>query len=73
MPTIAIRTINFEKVRFDLNVIRLATNQVKLNAACFFVPSQICGFTANLDCLQSIFYEGDKSCFTICAGNIFIV
>gem|GEM_PF-2168039 len=29
------RTINFENVRLDLNVIRLATNQEKLNAACF--------------------------------------
>jgi uncharacterized protein YbbC (DUF1343 family) len=47
------RTINFENVRLDLNVIRLATNQEKLNAACFFVPSQICGFAVNLSCTCS--------------------
>ncbi len=46
MPIIAIRTISFENVRFDLNVIRPAMNDAKLNEKYFFVTSQICGFTA---------------------------
>jgi hypothetical protein len=44
MPTIAIRTMSFENVRVDLNVIRLAIKDAKLNAGMFFVPSQICAF-----------------------------
>jgi hypothetical protein len=32
MPIMAIRTINFEKVRFDLNDIRADINEAKLNA-----------------------------------------
>ena len=32
---IAIRTINFEKVRFDLNVMRADIKEAKLNADCF--------------------------------------
>jgi hypothetical protein len=32
----AMRTISFEKVRFDLNVMRLAINQAKFNAKQIF-------------------------------------
>lgn len=49
MPTIAMRTINFENVRLDLNVIRLAINDAKLNAGMIFVSSQICGFAVKND------------------------
>ena len=35
MPTMAIRTINFENVRVDLNVMRPAINDAKLNAGMF--------------------------------------
>ncbi len=35
MPTIAIRTMSFENVRVDLNVIRLAMKDAKLNAGMF--------------------------------------
>jgi hypothetical protein len=35
MPTMAIRTISFEKVRVDLNVMRLAIKDAKLNAGMF--------------------------------------
>jgi len=45
MPTIAIRTINLENVRFDRKVILWAIKVAKLNATSFFVTSQICGFT----------------------------
>ncbi|GAA3967810.1 hypothetical protein GCM10022210_15770 [Mucilaginibacter dorajii] len=44
MPIMAMRTISFENVRFDLNVIRADIKEAKLNAECFLVPSQICGF-----------------------------
>jgi len=49
IPTIAMRTISLEKVRFDWNVIRLAINDEKLNAGMIFVPSQICGFAFKND------------------------
>jgi hypothetical protein len=35
MPTIAIRTISFEKVRLDLKLMRAAMNVEKLNADFF--------------------------------------
>jgi len=44
MPTIAIRTMSFENVRVDLNVIRPAMKDAKLNCRDVFVPSQICAF-----------------------------
>jgi hypothetical protein len=39
IPRTAILTISFEKVRFDLNVIRLAMKKGKFNSEkVFFVP-----------------------------------
>jgi hypothetical protein len=39
IPRIAILTINFENVRFELNVIRLAMKNGKFNSKkVFFVP-----------------------------------
>ena len=35
MPTIAIRTMSFENVRVDLNVMRPAMKDAKLNAGMF--------------------------------------
>jgi len=45
MPIIAMRTISFENVRFDLNEIRAAINEAKLNAemiCCTLANMQFC-------------------------------
>jgi hypothetical protein len=45
MPIIAIRTINFENVRFDLNVIRADIKEAKLNGRlifCTFANMRFC-------------------------------
>jgi hypothetical protein len=45
MPTIAIRTISLEKVRFDLKLMRAAMNLEKPNADCFLYFSKDAEFS----------------------------
>lgn len=49
MPVMAMRTINLEKVRLDLNDIRLAIKDAKFNAVfCFFVNNKYAFLTPNI-------------------------
>jgi len=41
MPTMAIRTISLEKVRFDLKLMRAAMNLEKLNANYFCILAKM--------------------------------